>query len=137
MAFVSVCIIFGVLVVCELVRGLIGRLGRPTLKTMLMDAVLSVETCAVGFEMGVIMELHGVYCWLAGIFCNCLYQSFRWHGLQPPIPYMHVTDYLDGKQTLTAVASRSAVVVAAGLATYRSVDCISSLTSSHSLLLIA
>ena len=129
MAFVSVCIILGVLVVCDLVRGLIGRqVGRPTLKTALMDAVLSVETCAVGFEMGVIMELHGVYCWLAGIFCNCLYQSFRWRGLQPPIPYMHVTDYLDSKQTLTAVAWRSAVVVAAGLATYRLVDCVNYFT---------
>ena len=31
---------------------------------LLMDVVLSVETCGVGFEMGVIMELYGVHVWL-------------------------------------------------------------------------
>ena len=122
MAFVSLCVIFLVLLACDLARRLVRKVSRPALRVGLMDALLSVETCAVGFEMGVVMELHGVGWWLGGIFANCLYQSFRWHGLQPPIPYMLVTDYLDGKQTLAAVAWRSAVMVAAGLGTYRSAD---------------
>ena len=120
MAFVSLCVIFLVLLACDLARRLVRKVSRPALRTGLMDALLSVETCAVGFEMGVVMELHGVGWWLGGMFANCLYQSFRWHGLQPPIPCIHFTDYLDGKQTLAAVAWRSTVMVAAGLGTYRS-----------------
>ena len=74
---------------------------------------------AVGFEMGVINELYGVYFWLGGIFLNCLYQSFRWSGLQPPIPYMHLCDCLDGTQTLVAVLLRTLVMASAGIATHR------------------
>jgi len=120
MALVSLCFILAILMACDLARQLILWLKLSRMATTLaMDAVLSVETCAVGFEMGVINELHGVYFWLSGIFCNCLYQSFRWRGLTPPIPYMQVMDYMDGKQTAVNVMLRSAVMVAAGVVTHR------------------
>lgn len=117
---ISLGVILTVLVAGDITRRVARKTFKnPTVRNLALDALLSIETVAVGFEMGVINELYGVYFWLGGIFLNCLYQSFRWSGLQPPIPYMHLCDYLDGTQTLVAVLLRTLVMASAGIATHR------------------
>lgn len=83
------------------------------------DAVLAVELCATGFEMGAVIEHHGMAAWAAGLFCLVFYQVLRWRELSAPCPYSHLLELLAGRRGAAETAARCGVLLAAGLASYR------------------
>ena len=54
-----------------------------------------------------------------GLFCNCLYQIYRWKGLTGPSPYSHILAWIDGKESFLELILRNVTILMAGILTYR------------------
>ena len=116
---VSLSIIGGTLLVGDLVRNQLLKQNSQNLVTKLIfDGILTIELCTVSLEFGVIFQYFGIYWWTAGLFMNCVYQMTRWAGLTPPSPYVHLLEWIEGKQTLPELILRVSTLMAVGLLTY-------------------
>ena len=80
-----------------------------------MQSILQVF---LHFLAGVIFQYYGMAMWTVGLFVNCLYQGMRWRGLTPPIPYVHLLLWWEGKESFFEMVVRNLTVLLAGIASY-------------------
>lgn len=117
---VSLCIIAGTLLLGDLLRNRLSRGDQNSLVTkLILDAILTIELCTAALEFGVIFQHFGIMWWTAGLFMNCVYQITRWSGLTPPTPYVHLLEWIQGKQSFIELLIRVSALMAVGLLTYK------------------
>ena len=116
---VSLGIIIGTLLIGDIIRNwLLKRDSQSLLTKLIFDAILTIELCTAALEFGVIFQHFGIYWWTAGLFMNSVYQSTRWVGLTPPAPYVHLLEWIEGKQTFFELILRVSTLMTVGLLTY-------------------
>ena len=67
----------------------------------------------------VLPRLNVLSLFFIGLFCNCLYQIYRWKGLTGPSPYSHILAWIDGKESFLELILRNVTILMAGILTYR------------------
>ena len=90
----------GTLFVGDFIRNWLSKLKSSLLTKLILDTILTVELVTAALEFGVIFQHFGILWWTAGLFMNCVYQITRWSGLTPPSPYVHLLEWIQGKQVI-------------------------------------
>jgi len=116
---VSLSIIVGTLFVGDFLRNWLSKFKSSLLTKLILDSILTIELVTAALEFGVIFQHFGILWWTAGLFMNCVYQITRWSGLTPPSPYVHLLEWIQGKQSLIELLIRVSTLMAVGLLTYK------------------
>ena len=90
----------GTLFVGDFIRNWLSKLQSSLVTKLILDTILTVELVTAALEFGVIFQHFGILWWTAGLFMNCVYQITRWSGLTPPSPYVHLLEWIQGKQVI-------------------------------------
>ena len=94
--FLAVGTLFG----GDFLRNWLSKFKSSLLTKLILDSILTIELVTAALEFGVIFQHFGILWWTAGLFMNCVYQITRWSGLTPPSPYVHLLEWIQGKQVI-------------------------------------
>jgi len=90
---------------CIATTCLLSQLARNKLSDRFPNGILGIlttefvamfELCATCYELGIVIEFHGIAVYFQVLFLLCLWRSFYWRNVTA-CPYSYVEEWLNGK----------------------------------------